>query len=103
MKIVYACNMFLEIMKLSAPARSKKERGFSCVKADDPQNASHLDKFPINKLSEAKQAMNRMNEMTKAPKWWKGSLDELKELIKGKISEKFTIETSGDKIIVKNR
>ena len=98
MKIINACDIFL---KLSAGiARSKKERGLACVKANHPQNSSHLDKFPINKLSEAKSALKRMSIMTKAPKWWKGSLDELKNLVMKSVAAYYNVEEKDGKIIV---
>ena len=97
-KIISACNIFLNLT--AGIARSKKERGISCIKADHPQNSSHLDKFPINKLSEAKSALKRISLMTKAPKWWKGSLDELKNLVMKVVAANYNVEKKDGKVIV---
>lgn len=97
MDIIKACNVFL---KIAGIAKSPKKRGIVCINADHPNNHSHLDKFPINKPSEAKAAIKRINILTKAPKWWDGSLDELKSIVHNKISEHYNIITQNGKTSV---
>lgn len=95
MNIISACNIFDNLIKqFAGTARSPKKRGIACILAEHSQNLSHLDKFPINKPSEAKQALKRISIMTKAPKWWDGSLDELKSIITKKINDYYIVEKS---------
>ena len=94
MKIVSACQIFYKL------AATSKKRGIACIQADHEKNNSNIDRFPINKLSEAKKAIQRINLMTKAPNWWDGTFDELKNIIINKVKEKFKVETVEGKTVV---
>lgn len=100
MNIIIACTTFFNLTKSSGFARTPKKRGAVCISADHPQNRSRIDRFPINKISEVKKTLRRINEMTKAPKWWDGSLDELKNTIMKKIGDFYKVETKDNNITV---
>ena len=98
--IITACTTFFNLTKSSGFAKTPKKRGAVCISADHPQNRSRIDRFPINKISEVKKTLRRINEMTKSPKWWDGSLDELKSIIMKKIGEFYKIEKTDKGIVV---
>lgn len=100
MKLITACEFFY---KFAGTASSAKKRGLVCIEAEHELNSSNLDKFPINKTSEARKALMRINTFTKAPKWWKGSLDQLKTIIKSKIEKVYKVEISGENITVSKK
>lgn len=47
----------------------------------NPKVTDAKDHFPINTIGRARNALARANQFTKAPKWYKGSLEQLKKKV----------------------
>lgn len=103
MIIEQACHLYYELMKTSGIAKTPKKRGVVCIPAEHPQNRSKIDRFVINKLSEAKKAVQRIMEMTKPPKWWDGSVDEIKSIIMEQIKKTYSVQTKDGQIVVSKK
>ena len=84
-------------------AATPKKRGLVCVEAEHPSNKSKIDRFVINKPSEARKALQRANALTKPPKWWVASVDDLKAIITKKVNEHYVVENKEGKISVKKK
>lgn len=59
------------------PKAKIRNRGDCCVPNGHPKNKSKKDRYPINNENQARNAIARVNQHSTAPKWWKGSLQEL--------------------------
>ena len=84
-------------------AATPKKRGIVCVDAEHPSNKSKIDRFVINKPSEARKALQRASALTKAPKWWIASVDDLKAIINKKVNEHYVVENKEGKISIKKK
>lgn len=47
------------------------------------------DHFPINSISRGRNALARVNQFSVAPKWWSGTLEELKNAVRRAVHSKY--------------
>jgi hypothetical protein len=59
------------------PKANIRNRGKCVFPAGEGKNKSQKDHFPINDISQARNALARASGLTKAPDWFKGSLKDL--------------------------
>ncbi len=85
---------------IAAEARTNKKRGIVCVPAEHQNNLSNIDRFPINKKSEVRKALMRIETLSAAPKWWSDDVDKLKQLIKDTINKYYLVKVEGDKLLI---
>jgi len=60
----------------------KAKRGRCVFPSDNPKVTDNKDHYPYNSLSQARNALSRMMQHDGCPKWYKGTLDELRGAIK---------------------
>jgi hypothetical protein len=68
-----------------------KNKNFACPKTH-PKVTDKKDHFPIHDKAHASNAVARVNQYSKAPDWWSGSLTELKKLVTQKAHSKFPVK-----------
>jgi hypothetical protein len=80
------------------PKKEKQSnRGDVCFPANSKHNKSPKDRFPINNINQARNALSRAGAYDKAPPWFNGSLEQLKNTIRRKVHSKYpSIEVSKD-------
>jgi hypothetical protein len=59
------------------PKAGVRSRGKCVFPSEHPKVEDEKDHFPINNEGQARNALARANQYSSAPKWWKGSLQEL--------------------------
>lgn len=69
-------------------AKKEKERGSFIFPSTHPKVKSG-DHFPINTEGRARNALARANQFSKAPSWWKGSLQELVSAVARAVKSKY--------------
>ena len=62
----------------------------------DKRVKDNKDHFPLGSLSQAKNAWARVNQYSKAPDWWNGTLTELKQELKKAIKKKYKSYNPGE-------
>lgn len=99
MKMIYNINNYI-LSKIAAEARTSKKRGIVCVPAEHPRNLSHIDRFPINKKSEVRKTLLRLEGLSEPPKWWSDDLSKLKQLIMDTINKYYLIKEQNGKLLI---
>jgi hypothetical protein len=89
----YWCGQPLKVIA-KAVAKKKKtpkgqNRGDVCFPANSKHNKGTVDKFPINNENQARNALSRAGQFDKAPPWFVGSLEELKNIVRRKVHSKY--------------
>lgn len=75
------------------PKAKVRNRGNVCVPAESAKDKK--DHFPINNEAQARNALARVNQFTKVPDWYSGSLQSLVSLVAKKVKAKYpSIEVS---------
>jgi hypothetical protein len=75
------------------PKAKVRNRGTVCVPAESAKDKK--DHFPINNIDQARNALARVNQYSKAPSWYSGSLQSLINTVVRKVKSKYpSIETS---------
>jgi hypothetical protein len=69
------------------PKAKVRNRGTVCVPASSAKD--HKDHFPINDIDQARNALARAHQYSKAPSWYKGSLKGLQDLVSRKVHSKY--------------
>src|ERR1700686_140528 len=69
------------------PKAKVRNRGTVCVPASTAKDKK--DHFPINDANQARNALARVGAYDKAPPWYNGSLESLKELVSRKVHSKY--------------
>ncbi len=59
------------------PKAKVRSRGTVIFPAESPKVKDKKDHFPINNAAQARNALARANQFSKAPEWYKGSLQSL--------------------------
>lgn len=59
------------------PKAKDRNRGKVAVDVNHPKNKSNKQHFPMNSANQARNALARASQLSKAPEWWSGSLQEL--------------------------
>ncbi len=80
------CNLAINFEKLAAkkdldPKAEVRSRGKVVFPAESPKVKDNKDHFPINDADQARNALARAGQYTKAPSWYKGTLESLKSSI----------------------
>jgi hypothetical protein len=77
------------------PRAKVRNRGIVCVPAERAKD--NKDHFPINNIDQARNAIARVNQYSKVPDWYKGSLQSLVNLVIRRVHSKYpSIEISKD-------
>lgn len=77
------------------PKAKVRNRGTVCVPAESAKDKK--DHFPINNEAQARNALARVNQFSKVPEWYSGSLQSLVSLVARKVKSKYpSIEVSKD-------
>lgn len=91
-----AANRVDEIMdKVASPKGEKnpkaalRNRGTVVFPAGSSKVKDDKDHFPINSESQARNALARASQYSKAPPWFKGSLSELVKTVQSKVESKY--------------
>jgi len=79
----------LEVMTKEAGKKPKGEKGDAKERSrpnpvfdhTNPKVLDNADHFPINDIGRARNALARANQYSDSPKWYDGSLDELKKTV----------------------
>lgn len=75
------------------PNAKTRNRGTVCVPAESAKDKK--DHFPINNIDQARNAIARVNQYSKVPDWYKGSLQSLVNAVVRKVHSKYpSIESS---------
>lgn len=69
------------------PKAKVRNRGTVCVPASQAKDKK--DHFPINSIGQARNALVRVHQYSKAPAWYKGSLKGLQNLVSRKVHSKY--------------
>lgn len=59
------------------PKADVRNRGLCVFPAEHPKVTDDKDHFPITNKAQAQNALARANQFSKAPEWYKGSLESL--------------------------
>jgi hypothetical protein len=77
------------------PKAGVRSRGKVVFPAKSSKVKDKKDHFPINNAAQARNALARANQYTKAPSWYKGSLQELVSAIARAVKKHYpSIEVS---------
>lgn len=77
------------------PKAKVRNRGTVCIPAESAKDKK--DHFPINNEAQARNALARVNQFSKVPDWYSGSLQGLVSLVARKVKSKYpSIEVSKD-------
>jgi hypothetical protein len=66
-----------------------RNRGDVVFSAESPKVTDDKDHFPINNKNQARNALARANQYSKAPKWYKGSLTDLVKKVASAVKRKY--------------
>jgi hypothetical protein len=69
------------------PKANVRNRGTVCVPASSAKDKK--DHFPINSISQGRNALARVHQYSKVPSWYKGSLESLQNLVSRKVHSKY--------------
>lgn len=69
------------------PKAKVRNRGTVCVPASSAKDKK--DHFPINSENQARNALSRVHQYSKAPEWYSGSLKGLQDLVSRKVHSKY--------------
>lgn len=69
------------------PKAKVRNRGTVCVPAESAKDKK--DHFPINNEAQARNALARVNQFSKVPEWYSGSLQGLVSLVARKVHSKY--------------
>jgi hypothetical protein len=71
------------------PDAAVRNRGDVVFPADSKKVKDDKDHFPINSISQARNALSRAGQYKEVPSWYSGSLTELKGKIKRDVKKKY--------------
>lgn len=69
------------------PKAKVRNRGTACVPAESAKDKK--DHFPINNIDQARNALARVQQYSKVPEWYSGSLKGLQALVSRKVHSKY--------------
>tara|TARA_Y100000034_G_C6768681_1_gene342806 strand:- start:221 stop:547 length:327 start_codon:yes stop_codon:yes gene_type:complete len=80
-----------EIVRIISEKRKKaKSRGDVVFPAESSKVKDDKDHFPINSLKQARNALARASQYSKAPGWYDGSLTDLVKTVQRKVQSKYS-------------
>lgn len=90
-----AINLAAKKAKLN-PNAKVRNRGSVVFPAASKDVTDKKDHFPINSVSQARNALSRVAQFKKSPKWYKGSLSTLQKSVRAAVKKKYpTIKVTG--------
>ena len=85
----------LAAKKDSDPKADVRNRGKCVFPAEHPKVKDNQDHFPINSAAQARNALARVNQASKAPTWWKGTVQEMVNAVVRAVKKEYpSIEVS---------
>ena len=75
--------------KKKDPKAKVRNRGTVVFPAESSSVKDDKDHFPINDEAQARNALARANQYSKAPEWYNGSLDSLVKAVARKVHSKY--------------
>ena len=87
----------LEPIKKTENESKAQHRGDAVFQSTDKKVNDDKDHFPINSASQARNALARAGQYSSSPKWYDGSLEELKASIERAVKKKYpSIDVGGE-------
>lgn len=84
-----------EEFKDKDPDAEIRHRGHCVFPAEDSKVKDNKDHFPINDKKQGRNALARVNQYDSVPKWYDGTLEEVKDKVAKAVKKKFSsIEVS---------
>lgn len=77
------------IEKLAAKKTKKETRGDCVFQSTHPKVTDKKDHFPLNSEAQARNALARVNQYSKAPPWYDGSLESLVSTVVRAVKKKY--------------
>lgn len=71
------------------PKAELRNRGDVVFPAESSKVKDNKDHFPINSLAQARNALARAGQYDRSPKWFDGTLTELKKKIRSAVHAKY--------------
>jgi hypothetical protein len=68
---------------------AKRNRPAAILNSDHPKVRDGMDHFPILNLSQARNALARVNQFETKPLWWRGTLSELVNTVIKAVKKKY--------------
>ena len=79
------------------PKAEVRNRGKCVFPAEDDKVKDNKDHFPINDIDHARNALSRAGQYERAPKWFDGTLTELKDKIESVVKNEYpSIDVGGE-------
>jgi hypothetical protein len=79
------------------PDAEIRHRGHVVFPAEDEKVNDDKDHFPINDKNQGRNALARVNQYSSVPKWYNGTLEEVKDKVYKLVHKKFpSIEINDD-------
>jgi len=75
--------------KKKDPKAEVRNRGDVVFPAGSKDVTDDKDHFPINSENQARNALSQANKYKKSPKWYKGSLEQLKKKVASAVKRKY--------------
>jgi len=75
--------------RLLKKGAARRRRGDCVFPAEHPKVLDNADHFPINTVSQARNALARCAQYDSAPKWYKGSLASLQKTVRRAVKKKY--------------
>jgi len=80
------------------PDAEVRHRGHCVFPAEDSKVKDNKDHFPINDKGQGRNALARVNQYDSVPKWYDGTLEEVKKKVVNAVEKKFSsIEVDKEK------
>jgi hypothetical protein len=64
-------------------------RGTCCLPAEHKRVKDGKDHFPVNSVSQARNALSRVMQYERVPKWFNGKLSTLRNIVKKRVHEEY--------------
>jgi hypothetical protein len=78
------------------PKADIRNRGKVVFPAESPKVKDHKDHFELNTANQARNALARCKQYSKAPPWYKGTLKELQDTVARKVRQHYkSIDVGG--------
>lgn len=81
--------IILEAAHAFSKAAKETARGTCVFPAKHPKVTDNKDHFPLNSEAQARNALARANQFSKAPPWYKGTLQSLVSAVVRKVHSKY--------------
>ena len=71
------------------PDAEVRHRGHCVFPAEDSKVKDNKDHYPINDKKQGRNALARVNQYESVPKWYDGTLEEVKDAVHKAVHKKF--------------